>query len=280
LKVGDHVTAYDPTTGKQTTQTVERVFLNHDHDRLDVTLASQTSAIAAAASVVAARNAGRVARAGQGRPVATATRQTTRDEVIHTTSSHPWLTVDEGWLRAGQLHLGEPVRLLDGATATVVALRVVPGVGAMWDISLDSVHTFAVGDVQAVVHNCGVSTNDLGRSREQYVAANLDTIAPAANQPPVEVLDPNDPANKINFGTGSYTPDIRTGNSIIEVGGPGKYRNLDASIGQFTRLAKAAKFEGTSAYYAWDVTSGVQMPQQFVKLAGKWNVNIVTFIMP
>ncbi len=47
------------------------------------------------------------------------------------------------------------MRLLDGATATVVALRTLPGVGAMWDLSLGSVHTFAVGDAQVVVHNCG-----------------------------------------------------------------------------------------------------------------------------
>lgn len=46
------------------------------------------------------------------------------------------------------------MRLLDGATAVVVGLRVVPGAGAMWDLSLDATHTFAVGDVQAVVHNC------------------------------------------------------------------------------------------------------------------------------
>ncbi len=50
--------------------------------------------------------------------------------------------------------MGEPVRLLDGETATVVALRTLPGVGPMWDLALESVHTFAVGDAQAVVHNC------------------------------------------------------------------------------------------------------------------------------
>lgn len=48
---------------------------------------------------------------------------------------------------AGSLHLGGPVRLLDGGTATVVALHSLPGVGPMWDLSLDAVHTFAVGNV-------------------------------------------------------------------------------------------------------------------------------------
>lgn len=74
--------------------------------------------------------------------------------MLDTTANHPWLTVDRGWQVAGALHLGEPVRLLDGGTATVVALQLLPGVGPMWDLSLNSVHTFAVGAVQAVVHNC------------------------------------------------------------------------------------------------------------------------------
>jgi hypothetical protein len=43
LKVGQQVSAYDPTTGKRTTQTIARVFLNHDSDRLDVTLALPAS---------------------------------------------------------------------------------------------------------------------------------------------------------------------------------------------------------------------------------------------
>ena len=83
-------------------------------------------------------------------------------EVIHTTANHPWLSADHGWLLAGDLHVGEPVRLLDGGTATVVALRTLPGVGPMWDLTLDSVHTFAVGATQAVVHNCGLNGNRQG----------------------------------------------------------------------------------------------------------------------
>ena len=39
LKVGDHVLAYNPATGNMTAQTIVKVYLNHDHDRLDITLA-------------------------------------------------------------------------------------------------------------------------------------------------------------------------------------------------------------------------------------------------
>lgn len=36
--MGDQVTAYDPATGKSSTQTVQHVWVNHDNDLLDVTL--------------------------------------------------------------------------------------------------------------------------------------------------------------------------------------------------------------------------------------------------
>jgi hypothetical protein len=41
LTVGDQVTAYDPSTGKTSTQTVQHVWINHDHDLLDVTLRTE-----------------------------------------------------------------------------------------------------------------------------------------------------------------------------------------------------------------------------------------------
>jgi hypothetical protein len=77
-----------------------------------------------------------------------------------TTANHPWLTADHGWLPAGFLHLSEPVQRADGSTATVVAIQVVPGTAAMWDLSVANVHTFAVGDAQMVVHNCGGGGGD------------------------------------------------------------------------------------------------------------------------
>ena len=50
LQVGEHVTSYDPTTGKATTQTITHVFVNQDSDRLDVTLALPATDSAALAS--------------------------------------------------------------------------------------------------------------------------------------------------------------------------------------------------------------------------------------
>ncbi|HEX9037694.1 MAG TPA: Hint domain-containing protein [Ktedonobacterales bacterium] len=163
LTVGDHVLTYNPTTGKQSAQTIVRVFLNHDHDRLDVTLklprAQNQPAFTATIShaTTDAERARERARAVAGHGLRappdasvvslTATQLNGAAEVIHTTAHHPWLTTDRSWLLAGGLRVGEPVRLLDGGTATVVGLYALPGVGPMWDLSLESVRTFAVGAV-------------------------------------------------------------------------------------------------------------------------------------
>ncbi len=55
---------------------------------------------------------------------------TTHDEVVHTTANHPWYTADRGWQLGGALRVGEPVARVDGSTAVVVAVRVVPGAAA------------------------------------------------------------------------------------------------------------------------------------------------------
>jgi hypothetical protein len=262
LKVGDHVTAYDPATGKQTTQTVERVFLNHDTDRLDVTLTYLTPAPAGASADMAGH--GRVARAGQRRQVAGTTTTTpattaTHEEVIHTTASHPWLTADAGWQRAGRLHLGEPVRLLDGATATVVALRTLPGVGAMWDLSLDATHTFAVGDAQAVVHNC-----DPVQVAKARAAANGSLQNSLQEPHTIKSMNKrgwteNEIVDTINNGTPTITADVTDGGpnnpqlAIRFTNSLGRAVTINASTGRIVQLGDAG--------FSYSVQDGIAISQ-------------------
>jgi hypothetical protein len=141
IKPGDKVLAYDPETKRVTTQSVERVFVNHDSDRVDVTLDTT-------------RTSDKNGPAGAAVESATETHGT---ETIHTTANHPWLTADRGWVDAGALQIGEPVELANGSLALVESLRNIPGVGTMYDLSLEQVHTFEVGDGAYVVHNCSGS---------------------------------------------------------------------------------------------------------------------------
>lgn len=94
-------------------------------------------------------------------------------ETVHTTQKHPWLTA-RGWITAGQLHLGDQVRQLDGTTATVVALNVIHGTADMYDLTVSNVHTFAVGIGQFVVHNCGGNPPD-GWVKDTYESDPLDS---------------------------------------------------------------------------------------------------------
>jgi hypothetical protein len=130
---------------------VQQVFINHDTDLMDVTLAVHPTSSPTKQQQVAV-----VSHGSHAPPV--------KREIVHTTQKHPWLTTN-GWIIAGQLHLGNEVRLLDGATATVVGLKIIPGTASMYDLTVSNVHTFAVGVEQFIVPNtnrgCGVSANEV-----------------------------------------------------------------------------------------------------------------------
>lgn len=57
------------------------------------------------------------------------------------------------------MRIGEPVQTLAGESATVVAIRVVPGAAAMWDLTVSNLHDFAVGAGEYVVHNAWCKVN-------------------------------------------------------------------------------------------------------------------------
>ena len=92
------------------------------------------------------------------------TRTKQRAETIRTTTNHPWLTADHGWLPAGFLRVGERVMRADGTTATVAAVRAVAGAAEMYDLTVGAMHTFAVGDGRYVVHNCNRGVTDQSKA--------------------------------------------------------------------------------------------------------------------
>jgi hypothetical protein len=125
---------------------VQHTFINHDTDLVDVTL--QVTKTTTAVSSKAGQHTGSQTRM---KPQTTKT-----NEVVETTTNHPWLTADHGWMPAGFLHLGEPVQQLNGSTATVVDIQPRAGAASMWDLSVSSVHTFSVDYGEYVVHNDGM----------------------------------------------------------------------------------------------------------------------------
>ncbi len=149
LKVGDKVIAYDPETGQSSEQTVEHVWLNHDDDLLDVTLRNDDANQVSAPSLLKDQ---RMQVAAHRMQISLTTMAS--DETIQTTEKHPWLTVDKGWLKAGELQVGEQVVRLDGATATVTMLHERQGEQAYYyNLTVSRLHTYAVGSGRVVVHN-------------------------------------------------------------------------------------------------------------------------------
>lgn len=128
LRVGDTVLAYNPKTHKLELQPILHVWTHSDQDLVDVTITSTPSL-------------------HQGKAT-TSTR-----EKLHTTSEHPFLTAEQGFVAAGQLKIGMHVLRADGTYGVVTGWQVVPGAQVMYNLEVSQDHTFTVGDGQFVVHN-------------------------------------------------------------------------------------------------------------------------------
>jgi Pretoxin HINT domain len=147
IKVGDQVLAVDGANGKVTAKTVQQVFVNQDADLVNVTIAPvQTTPQGSSTSTTKQQDAAVAAHGAQAPPA----------ETLQTTSEHPFLTAELGWVAAGDLQLGEHVRRIDGSLGVVVAVAVTPGIAARYNLTVQDDHTYLVGQGQWVVHNtCG-----------------------------------------------------------------------------------------------------------------------------
>ncbi len=140
IKVGDKVTATDPTTDKTTAQPVTQLHLNVDTDLTDVAVAA---APAAAVAGVLATGAG-----GTHGPTS----------ILHTTTHHPfWDTTARHWVNAGDLTSGHQLGVFGGQAVYVVGVHNHTGAKDMHNLTIATVHTYYVmaGNVPALVHNCG-----------------------------------------------------------------------------------------------------------------------------
>jgi len=150
LNVGDQVEAYDPTTGISKAEPIQHVFINHDTNLVDVTLANDKPTTPAMQQKQ--QQTATAAHDSQAPP---------SSETIHTTTEHPFLTNDRGFVDAVKLVSGEHVTKLDGSLGVVVAVQVVPGQATRYNLTVKDIHTYAVGIDQWVVHNVGCNRSAL-----------------------------------------------------------------------------------------------------------------------
>ncbi|MEW2300872.1 polymorphic toxin-type HINT domain-containing protein [Streptomyces sp. NPDC006655] len=134
IKAGDKVEAADPKTGKHRgVRTVQHVWINHDHDLLDVTI-----------------------RAKDG-----------HTSTLHTTANHPfWDDSTHTWVPAGQLQPGDALNTDTNGHVYVVATRATPGIADRWNLTVQQLHTYYVlaGTTPILVHNCNIDVDAASQS--------------------------------------------------------------------------------------------------------------------
>lgn len=132
VKPGDHVEAADQKTGKHIgARTVQHVWINHDHDLLDVTVRTEDGSTA----------------------------------TIHTTANHPfWDDTTHTWTAAGKLHHGDTLNTATGNHAYVIATEPTPGTANRWNLTVQQLHTYYVlaGETPVLVHNSNCPTTPVG----------------------------------------------------------------------------------------------------------------------
>ncbi|WP_241740846.1 polymorphic toxin-type HINT domain-containing protein [Streptomyces sp. L2] len=132
IKPGDKVEAADPATGKhRNPHTVTATHVNHDYDLIDLRIRRTDGTTA----------------------------------TVHTNAKHPfWDDTLHTWVPAGQLQPGHALNTATNHHVRVAAVTVRPGDRDMYNLTVDTLHTYYVlaGATPVLVHNCGevaVDTN-------------------------------------------------------------------------------------------------------------------------
>jgi hypothetical protein len=72
------------------------------------------------------------------------------DEIVVTTSEHPFLTSKGEWVTARELRIGTPIRTVEGDYGMVKGITDIRDPQPMYNLTVDIAHTYAVGEAQGV----------------------------------------------------------------------------------------------------------------------------------
>nr|WP_264077734.1 polymorphic toxin-type HINT domain-containing protein [Mycolicibacterium houstonense] len=142
LRVGDQVWSTDPASGQSGPQTVQAVLVNHDTDLLDLTITNNAGDSA-------------VINTTSGHPFYSPTRADSTTTAL-AASTTPTNAYGPGWIDAKDLRPGDALYTPNGAAAQVKTTSPVPGDADMWDLTIETTHTFYITTPTAsvLVHNC------------------------------------------------------------------------------------------------------------------------------
>ncbi|MFJ9710837.1 RHS repeat-associated core domain-containing protein [Streptomyces sp. NPDC101234] len=140
IKVGDKVQAASPKTGKhQGSRTVQRIWINHDHDLLDLSIRTKDGHTA----------------------------------TLHTTVNHPfWDDTTHSWVPANGVRPGDALATATNGHVSVVAFKTTVGAANRWNLTVQQLHTYYVlaGQTPVLVHNCDTATVGRWMSEDEYQA--------------------------------------------------------------------------------------------------------------
>ncbi|MFJ9847315.1 polymorphic toxin-type HINT domain-containing protein [Kitasatospora sp. NPDC101155] len=130
IRPGDRVQSADPKTDEHGSHTVTATWKHDDSDLIDIVTQTGGS-----------------------------------EETIHTTAKHPfWDVTAQKWIAAADLQQGHALKTDGGHSATVAAVRTVVGQEAMYNLTVEHLHTYYVlaGSTPVLVHNSGCGDVTLG----------------------------------------------------------------------------------------------------------------------
>lgn len=132
IKVGDLVASRDEQTGETTWKPVVELFRNHDKKILNITFQDQEG----------------------------------NKDQLGVSLEHPFWVVDEGWVTAENLHIGDLVQSLDKQPIVIVSIENDAERHTTYNFEVEDYHTYFVGDDGVWVHNkCVTKRSADGRLR-------------------------------------------------------------------------------------------------------------------
>jgi len=74
-------------------------------------------------------------------------------EQVEVTQEHPFWVVDKGWVLASDLQIGDEMRTRNGVAARIQEIDRLCAKAFVYNITVDSCHTYFVGTMGILVHN-------------------------------------------------------------------------------------------------------------------------------
>ncbi len=78
-----------------------------------------------------------------------------KSDVLEITPQHPIFVLDRGWVKVGDLDVGDQILGMSGNPVGIERLEWRPGSVRVYNFEVEGLHNYFAGQVEVLVHNCG-----------------------------------------------------------------------------------------------------------------------------